>query len=113
MNNDEIIKEAEQEIDLFSSSNKLKDIGYTQAVWTLLSVVEDLYLKKIEIDQIPNKKLDAYVNSLMSWLSYPLRVCLKESDKRNSKLIRNMINDHYGYAFEWIEESKNYWLFWV
>ena len=111
MNNDEIIKEAEQEIDLFFFSNKLKDIGYTQAVWTLLSVVEDLYFIKREIHQLPNEKLDAYVDSLMSWLSYPLRVCLKESDKRYSKLIRDMIDDHYGYAFDWIRESENYWSF--
>ena len=42
---DELIRKIEQEIDCDFGSNKLKEIGYTQAVWTLLSVVEDHHLK--------------------------------------------------------------------
>ncbi|HLP87328.1 MAG TPA: hypothetical protein VK184_01825 [Nostocaceae cyanobacterium] len=106
-----IIEKAEQEIDSAFSSNKLKDIGYTQAIWTLLSVVEDHHLKIRVLDRLPDEQLQAYTDSLINWLSYPLRICFKESVKNSKKLTKKLINDHYGLAQDWIEISKQYWNF--
>ncbi len=77
---------AEKEIDAAFSSNKLKEIGYTQAVWTLLSIAEEHFLKIAKIDSLSNDQLDAYVDTLINSLSYPLRVCFKDSDRKDTML---------------------------
>lgn len=110
MSNDEVIKEAEQEIDLVFSSNKLKYIGYTQAVWTLLSVVEEHHLK-MQISPFLDEQRYTYIDNLLNCLSYPLRSCLIGSDKLSIKLNREMINHHYCLADEWLSESLDYRVF--
>jgi len=110
------IKEAENEIDAAFSSNKLKDIGYAQAVWTLLSVVEDFYLKitmglEIEgrvIPPLPGKDLRPTIDSLINELSYPLRICFKEAEKNKNELVKEYIDEQYGLAAEWLKESEDY-----
>ncbi|MBY5281711.1 hypothetical protein, partial [Anabaena sp. PCC 7938] len=108
---DELIKKIEQEIDSDFGSNKLKEIGYTQAVWTLLSVVEDHHLKIRKIQPLPDEQLYAYVDNLINWLSYPLQVCLREASNNSAKLNRQLINEDYDLAQEWIKKSKEYWNF--
>jgi hypothetical protein len=108
MNNDEIIRNVETGIDNAYSTNKLKDVGYTQAVWTLLSVAEDHYLKVTEIKPLNKYRLHGYIDGLINWLSYPLRVCLKEADIGKNKLIKELIEEHYQLALDWINISKVY-----
>ncbi|BAZ30456.1 hypothetical protein NIES4074_29160 [Cylindrospermum sp. NIES-4074] len=108
---DDLIRKAEQEIDSAFLSNKLKNIGYTQAVWTLLSVVEDHHLRIRVVEPMSDEQLQVYIDNLINWLSYPLRICLKEAVKNSNKLTKVLINEHYGLAQEWIEKSKQYWNF--
>jgi hypothetical protein len=41
------VEDVERAIDLAFADNRLKDAGYAQAVWTLLSVNEDQYLSAL------------------------------------------------------------------
>lgn len=108
MSDEEVIQIAEKDIDIAYSANGLKDIGYTQAVWTLLSVAEDHNLKIREIQQLSDFQRDAYVDGLINWLSYPLRVCFKEADRKRNKLIKALVDEHYQLAQDWIKKSKEY-----
>ncbi|WP_216452598.1 hypothetical protein, partial [Arcanobacterium phocae] len=99
----------EQDIDFAFSSNKLKQIGYTQAIWTLLAVTEDYYYHYTHIKALSSKEIPAFTDSLINWISHPLRICLKESDQSCLKLTKKLIHEHYGLAHEWIKQSKHYW----
>jgi len=102
------IRNAEEEIDTAFSTNGLKEVGYAQAVWTLLSVAEDHDLKIREINPLPEYQLDAYVDGLLNWLSYPLRVCFKMANRGNKKLIKELNDEHYQLAQDWIKKAKDY-----
>lgn len=101
------IETIEVDIDLAFSASALKDIGYAQAVWTLLSVTEDAYLKYIHL--LDNEQLHTFADVHLSKLTYPLRVCLKNSNSSSQKLKKELIDEHYQLALDWLRQSDDYY----
>jgi hypothetical protein len=101
------IDQIEKDIDFFFSDNPLKKEGYAQAVWTLLSVVEDLHIKYLNASS-SDEEIHMFADAMLNRLTYPLRVCHKES-QRDPKTIRNELNnDHYQFASDWLNSAKDY-----
>jgi hypothetical protein len=101
---DEVIEEIEREIDRAFASNTLKDEGYAQAVWTLLSVTEDYFLK---VFQQQEDVMDIFTDVHMNALTYPLRVCHRECPENRRRLKRQYIEGHYKLAWDWLELATN------
>ncbi len=106
--NKDIIYQAEQEIDSSFGNNDLKKVGYSQAVWTLLSVVEDLNLKNTQIHPLDVVQLAVFVDGLLNSITYPIRVCFSESDKNSTDVCNKLIDDHYQLAQDWINNAEDY-----
>ncbi len=103
---------AEKEIDLIFAGNRLKSIGYTQAIWTLLNIAEEHYLKITTRRPLKTEnELNAYVDKSLNSLNYPLRVCYKESDRSKNKLEKKMIDEDYKSAIQWLDDADDYGLF--
>jgi hypothetical protein len=105
------IRQAESEIDATFAASKLVEIGYAQAVWTLLSVTEDLFLarrrKASNADEL-HIFSDVYINAL----TYPLRVCFNKAADTPQRLQNTLTDDHYQLALDWIKAAKDYSQFW-
>jgi hypothetical protein len=97
---EQAIKKAEEEIDRAFASNALKNEGYAQAVWTLLSMNEDYYLKMFTRHP---EDMDIFADIHMNALTYPLRVCHRECVGKSGKLIKKLVNEHYKLAWDWLE----------
>lgn len=97
---EKVVKEAEEEIDRSFASNALKNEGYAQAVWTLLSMNEDYSVKVMSRHP---EDLDIFADTHMNALTYPLRVCQRECVNEPRKLVKKLINGHYQLACAWIE----------
>ncbi len=102
MNDTELVEKAESDIDGAFNGSELVEVGYSQAVWTLLAVNEDYYLKALHSDVNMHIFSDAHMNAL----SYPLRVCAKLSP--HSGLQSRMIDNHYEAAWKWIDLALEY-----
>lgn len=98
------VTEAEEEIDRSFASNALKNEGYAQAVWTLLSMNEDYFVKVMH--QQP-EDADIFTDIHMNALTYPLRVCHGECPVESKKLVKKLIDEHYKLAWDWIELAIN------
>ena len=61
-----------------SFASKLEDIGYAQAVWTLLSVNED-YSLKVTHQASDLEEMHIFADVHLNALTYPLQRCLKEA----------------------------------
>lgn len=97
---DEAIEEIEREVDCSFASNALKNEEYAQAVWTLLSVTEDYFLK---VFHHPEDVMDIFTDVHMNALTYPLRVCQKECTQGERRLKKAYIEAHYKLAWDWLE----------
>jgi len=98
----------EREIDEAFAESKLIDLGYSQAVWTLLSVVEDHHFKIRVYNPIEVEKQDIYVDGLLNALTYPLQICHKKFPFHNTKINRQLIDDDYEVANLWIDKAEDY-----
>jgi hypothetical protein len=94
------VKEAEGEIDRSFASSALKNEGYAQAVWTLLSMNEEYSVKVMSRHP---EDLDIFADTHMNALTYPLRVCQRECINEPRKLVKKLINQHYQLVWDWIE----------
>ncbi len=101
----------EEKIDQCFANNKLKELNFAQAAWTLLSVAEDHHIKNREIKPLPEEQLRVFIDGLLNYLSYPLRVCFNESEKSSIKINNRLIDDHYQLAQNWIDASRDYYNF--
>ncbi len=101
---EEAIKAIEAEIDRSFASNALKKEGYAQAVWTLLSMNEDYFLK---IFNRHPEDLDIFTDIHMNALTYPLRVCHSECSDESKKLVKKLIDEHYKLAWDWLELASH------
>jgi hypothetical protein len=96
------IQRIEDEIDLAFANSRLLDLGYAQAVWTLLSQNEDAYMRAIH--ELSNPYLlDMFIDLRMNALTYPLRVCHQRLSRGASELTVQFVDDHYKLAMEWLE----------
>jgi hypothetical protein len=106
MQDKETIARIEKQIDDSFARSKLMKAGYTQAIWTLLSVNEDYFLKVL--NQLPEEEQRIFADVHMNALTYPLRVCLHKATEGTSGLRKELINDDYQLALDWLEASRDY-----
>ena len=101
------IEKIESGIDATFVASKLVEVGYGQAVWTLLSVMEDLYLARrhqASSEEALRVFADLYINAL----THPLRVCTQKGAINGQKVENRLINDHYQLAVDWLRAAKDY-----
>jgi hypothetical protein len=79
MDTKQIISAIEKDIDAKFASSSLKDLGYAQAMWTLLAVNEDHYLSRLH--RLSDEDMHIYVDSRMNSLTHPLRACAEDYDQ--------------------------------
>lgn len=102
------VQECEKEIDKAYDSNPLNEISYSQALWTILSVVEDNFLKFTYIDTLSSEQKHVHVDVYLNALTYPLRSIIRNNKNPSTKIKHEVINDHYGFAVDWLEKSEIY-----
>ena len=102
------VEKRENEIDDAFNKSHLLDICYSQAMWTVLSVIEDYYLKIIFIDQIPDEQIYIHIDVLVNSLTYPLRSIFNNHKTLDKRIDYKLINDHYQWASDWIDDAKVY-----
>lgn len=102
------IKNAEKAIDEEFHKKLPQDLEYAQAIWTLLSVVEDQHLMVYYIHRLPDEQIPFFIDQLMNALSYPIRSIYKKQNGISKKLSKEFIDDHYSWAVNWIEDAKMY-----
>jgi len=106
--NSEVIIQSEEEIDREFSKNPLQNISYSQAIWTLLSVMEDKHLKMVHIDPLPEEQMHAATDVLINAVTHPIRALHFNNDTPSEAVKHILENDHYGWAHEWIDVAIVY-----
>ena len=107
MSTEEIIN-IENEIDEAFGKSELLKLGYSQAVWTLLSVVEDHHFKIRVYNPLDDNGQSIYVDGLINALTYPLQICHKNASVTNNKFSRGLVDKHYSQSNEWIDRAEDY-----
>jgi len=106
MDTRQFIRGVEEEIDTKFASSRLKDVGYAQAMWTLLAVNEDNYLAHLHC--LPDEAMHIYADTRMNALTHPLRVCFEEC-VAGIELVRfELIDRDYELAREWLDAAEDY-----
>jgi hypothetical protein len=106
MRADRSIEAIEKDIDETFSASKLLDTGYAQAVWTLLSMNEDAYLKAIHT--LSGEELHIFADSHLNALTYPLRACLERCSMVGQRVQTVLIDEHYQQAWDWLRAADDY-----
>lgn len=106
--NSDAIREIEKEIDLDFSKSPLNQINYSQALWTILSVMEDSYLKATQIKPLEPEYMHAHIDALVSAVNHPIKSIYNKNPIRPEKIIHELIDDHYGWSYDWIEKAIIY-----
>lgn len=104
----EEVEVVEREIDEAFEETELINLGYCQAVWTLLSVIEDHHLKIRVCNPLEEAQQDIYVDGLLNSLTYPLQVCHKKFHVHSTEIERSLIGADYEAANEWIDKAEDY-----
>ncbi|MBJ7268053.1 hypothetical protein [Idiomarina abyssalis] len=107
MNSDQIAN-IENQIDLEFSDSLLNSISYSQSLWTVLSVMEDKYLKMTQIIPLEFEYQHAQIDILMNALTHPIRCIYKSNDQASGSIVHDVIDNHYGWAHDWIEKAVQY-----
>lgn len=107
----EAILSAESEIDSEFLDSPLMQLEYHQAIWTLLSAMEDRHLKITAVHPLPDELLHAYVDTLVNAIVHPARALFHKKFTHDSKLIKSLIDDHYQWSQSWIDSSIIYHTF--
>lgn len=102
------VEKCECEIDRGFDVNPLSEVGYSQAIWTILSVVEDKFLKFTHMDDLPSEQKHIHADVYLNALTHPLRSILR-NNKEPTGLIKNeVIDEHYGWALDWLKKAEVY-----
>lgn len=103
------VEDFEREIDKEFANNPLNEIPYSQAVWTILSVIEDKFLNFTNINPLPAEQQHVHVDVYMNALTHPLRSLFVSNNDQSSSLIKNeVINEHYSWAIDWLNNAEAY-----
>ncbi|MET4491643.1 hypothetical protein [Bradyrhizobium sp. LA7.1] len=103
---DQVVEDIEKEIDETFAASKLVEVGYAQAVWTLLSMNEDAYLKAITT--LSDTEMHIFADVRLNALTYPLRVCLNRCKVTSEPIRSELINEDYQVAWEWLKAAEDY-----
>lgn len=104
----DLIINAENEIDSEFLNTPIIEVEFGQAIWTLLSVMEDRYLKITAINPIPVEQQHAYIDTLINSAAHPARALFRNNPESNSKITKRLVDDHYQWSQEWIDSSIIY-----
>lgn len=102
------LHDIEAEIDEAFAQNELASLPFAQCAWTLLSVVEDRHFKIAVMSSDGGSAGGAYVDCLMNALTYPLRVCHQRAVKGLFMFNRELIDEHYQLADDWLDRADDY-----
>lgn len=100
-----------------ASSSALLEAGCSQAMWTILSVVEDLHLKNRAIKPLSDEELPIFVDNLMNSATHPLRSCLRhgaggmDGRGKDKPVEKSLIERHYQDASDWLRDADGYRIF--
>jgi hypothetical protein len=100
------VHKAEIEVDAAFAASPLLELGFAQAVWTLLSVNEDA-LFKARTQASSAEDLRVFADNRLNELSYPLRVCFANAQESKT-LRREYIADDYQHAIDWLKAARDY-----
>jgi len=106
MDTRQFIRGVEAEIDARFASSGLKDVGYAQAMWTLLAVNEDNYLAHLH--RLRDEEMHIYADTRMNALTHPLRVCFEECVAGTDPVRFELIDRDYELAREWLDAAEDY-----
>ena len=106
MNTGQFIRGVEEDIDAKFASSKLKDLGYAQAMWTLLAVNEDHYLAYLH--RLRDEDMHIYADTHVNALTHPLRVCFEECVADARVLRFELVDRDYQLAREWLDAAVHY-----
>lgn len=101
------ILEIEKQIDTAFETNPLIEKGYSQSLWTLLSVLEDYFF---EISQEKGKdyeQLSIAADILMNDITHPIQVCYRKA-KRKNQICYDLKDEDYQNALDWINLANHY-----
>lgn len=104
----DLLRNIEAEIDQAFSNNEISRLPFAQAAWTLLSVVEDHHFKIAVYSPLDKDKASIYVDGLINSLTHPLRVCFDRSPREVKEIRRELVDEHYSLANEWISSAEDY-----
>lgn len=102
------VEKCEREIDRDFDRNSLNEVEYSQAVWTILSVIEDKFLKFTHINNLPAEQKHIYADVYLNALTHPLRSLFRNNKKSPSLIKNEVIDKHYGWALDWLEKAESY-----
>lgn len=105
------INDREREIDKEFNHNALLNIPYSQSMWTILSVMEDQYLKMLYIDNHSSEQIHVHIDVLMNALTHPIRSIYYFNTRAAEPINKTVVDDHYKWGYEWIHRAKVYDLF--
>ncbi len=100
------IEEIERDIDRAFAASALKEEGYAQAVWTLLSVTEDTYLNVLHTPS-HEEELHIFVDLRLNSLTYAMRVCYAECETKAGQVRNKYIDVHYKLAWNWLDVADH------
>ena len=104
----DLIINAENEIDEEFLATPMIKMEFGQAVWTLLSSLEDRYLKIAAINPIPVEQQHAYIDTVMNSVAHAARALFRNSPASKFPVVKRLIDDHYQWSQEWIDSSITY-----
>lgn len=98
----------EIEIDEAFSESPLTQLPFAQCAWTLLSVAEDHHFKISVLNPLEAPQAAIYADGLMNSLTYPLRAAHRIASKDPRPVVRQLVDDHYQQAVDWIDKAEDY-----
>lgn len=102
------ISAIEREIDEDFAKNPLCDIPYSQSIWTILSVLEDMFFKIRYIDKQSPTQIRMWSEIMLNSATHPLRVLHSVNHYSISKIEYIYIDEHYKLAYYWLKEAREY-----
>ncbi|WP_152622885.1 hypothetical protein [Pseudomonas fluorescens] len=105
------VNNAEKLIDEEFLNTPLLQLGYSQAIWTVLSVAEDMYLKSTVLQPLSHESQHIYLDGLINSLAHPAKALFHKRVAPEKRIKAQMFNEHYGWALDWLEQSQKYGMF--
>jgi hypothetical protein len=98
----------EKEINDGFARNALCDISYSQSIWTILSVLEDMFFKIRCIDKQSPNQIRIWSDIMLNSVTHPLRVLHSEGNCSIPNIENIYIDKHYEWAYDWLKEAREY-----
>ena len=98
----------ENKIDEAFSTNPLLKVNSIQAVWTLMSVLEDIFFKIRYIDKSRQTYIEIWTDTMINSISHPLRLLFSTDTRTKFPLKKELIDEQYGWAYNWLKEAHIY-----